>query len=168
MIHYASVSIYQRRISRWVWAPGTNFWQFVLARCLTRNVMSVDVCFRMEIAELSVCESEETSSITVHPLWDYVWQLVACIEVGRFLAPAVSYACDNLAPLWKVLKCIMFFTLLAEARMFVWNTRRNVTLHEDPLSLLDLTAYFKNQFNKMQQANWYKWWVKGSNLKWLF
>lgn len=61
-----------------------------------------------------------------YPYWDFVGELVARMEIENFVALGVSYVCDNVAFSWEILKCMMFLTLTAIARMVMWKTRQNV------------------------------------------
>ena len=58
----------------------------------------------------------------VRPFWDHVGEWTACIEPKQLV--------DNVLPPFQSEKCVVFFTILAVARMVIWTTRKK-GLHDN-------------------------------------
>lgn len=56
----------------------------------------------------------------VHLFWDYVSELMARIYPEHLISINLAYICNNVLPLYSVVKRMAFLTLLAVAKMVVW------------------------------------------------
>ena len=59
----------------------------------------------------------------VHPFWSHVGEWTACIDPKQLLLLDVGYVVDNVDPLCQREKFVMFLTILAVARMVIWETQ---------------------------------------------
>ena len=70
---------------------------------------------------------------------------MACIEPMQFVLLDVGYVVDNVLPPFRREKCMMFFTILAVARMGIWTMQKKGLYDDAKFSHRDLALYFRHQ-----------------------
>lgn len=145
----------------WSWAPGADYLsnsEFSLTWRLARNALHVNkILYKMNRAELPYCTrcNSETDETTVHafvhceklrPLWDYVHEVIMRMEPRTvFLSLDAGYICGNEVPKWSRTKQEVFRTLLAVARMVIWQTRLKELYDGESFTPEQLILCFKHQ-----------------------
>ena len=148
-------------LSLWSWAPGADYLdnsEFSLTWRLMRNGLPLnDVLFKMGLADMPDCNRcnsglEETAQHAffhcskVRPFWEYVNEVTARLFPDRPRTPLdVAYVCDNVPPPWTGVKQLVFYTLLAVARMVVWTSRMMDIQEVTSVSHHDLICHFRHQ-----------------------
>ena len=101
---------------------------------LARNaLLLLGLDFRAGLADKPECAGfgnglEETDEHAyyycerVRPFWDHIREWTARIEPKQLVLLDVSYIVDNVLPPFQGEKHVVFFTILAVARMVIWTT----------------------------------------------
>ena len=119
--------------SQWNWAPGSSFlnnWQFA------RNALLFsDWVFRVGLADMPDCLRcgsglEETALHVfcyyerVRPFWSYVGEWTARNDLKQLELLDFGSVVDNIYPLYRGEKCVMFLAILAVPRVVIWRHAR--------------------------------------------
>ena len=108
----------------------------------------------------------------VCPFWDHVGEWTARIEPKKLVLLDVGYVVDNVLPPFHCEKRVVFFAILAVARMVI-RTTRNKGLYDDAnFSHRDLVLYFRHQLRvkircdrkRLDRITFSKRWVNAASL----
>ena len=146
--------------SQWNWAPGSSFLnnsEFLLTWRLVRNALALnDWGYRACLADMPDCPCcasglEETALHAfyycerVRLFGSHVEQWTARISPRQFVLLDVDYVMDNVGPPVQAEKRVVFFAILAVARMMIWQTRNKGLYEGANLSHRDLNLFFRHQ-----------------------
>ena len=145
--------------SEWNWAPGSGFLsnsEFSLTWRLARNALALnDWAYRACIADMPDCPRcasglEETALHAfyycerVRPFWSHVEEWTARISPRELVLLDVGYVVDNVNPPYRGEKRMVFFVILAVARMVIWETRNKGLYEGANFSYRDLILFFRH------------------------
>ena len=80
----------------------------------------------------------------VCPFWDHVREWMAHIQPKQLML-LDGYVVDNVLPQFQGEKHVVFFTILAVARMGIWTTRKKGLYDNANFSHCDLILFFRHQ-----------------------
>ena len=145
--------------SEWNWAPGSGFLsnsEFSLTWRLARNALALnDWAYRACIADMPDCPRcgsglEETALHAfyycerVRPFWSHVEEWTARISPRELVLLDVGYVVDNVNPPYRGEKRMVFFVIVAVARMVIWETRNKGLYEGANFSYRDLILFFRH------------------------
>ena len=131
--------------------------EFSLTWRLARNALPLlGLNFRTDLADLPDCADccsglEETTEHAfyycqqVRPFLEHVEKWTARIEPKQLVLLDVGYVVDNVLPPFQGEKCVGFLTILAEARMVIWTTRKKGSYDDANFSHRDLVLFFRHR-----------------------
>ena len=70
---------------------------------------------------------------------------MARIDSKQLVLLDVSSVVDNVNPLYRGQKCVVFLVILAVARMVIWETRKKGLYDDANFSHRDLILFFRHQ-----------------------
>ena len=176
--------------SFWSWAPAADYLsnsEFSLSWRLIRDVLPLnDKLSKWGLANSPNChrcdlDSEETASHAfyhcpqVSPFWEFVGELTARIVPDKIVPMVPAFVLSNVSPPFSGVKRMVFFSLLAVARMVVWTTRKEGILRGEGYSYQDLILFFKHQLRvkirtdqkRLHSTDFSERWVKVASLVFL-
>ena len=143
--------------SQWNRAPDSVFLnnsEFSLTWRLARDALRLtDWAFKAGLADIPDCGSgqEETALHAfrycerVRPFWSHVGEWMVHIDPKQLMLLDIGYVVDNVDPRYRGEKHVVFFAILAVARMMVWTTRKKGLYDGANFSHRDRILFFRHQ-----------------------
>ena len=145
---------------QWNLAPVSGFlnnFEFSLTWWLAWNALPLtDWAFKAGLADMPDCLRcgsglEETTLHAFYycervlPFWSHAGEWTARIDPKQLLLLDVGYVVDNVDPLYRGEKWVVFLAILAVAGMVIWVTRKKGLYDGTNFSHRDLILFFKHQ-----------------------